>query len=63
MTQPAERNTNMDVGPTEMILILLIVLLLIGGGRINKLGGELGSGIRAFPKDPPRRQSIIRFSS
>jgi sec-independent protein translocase protein TatA len=38
----------MDIGPTELIIILLIVLLLFGVGRIGKLGGELGSGIRAF---------------
>lgn len=40
----------MDIGPTELIIILLIVLLLFGVGRIGKLGGELGSGIRAFRK-------------
>jgi sec-independent protein translocase protein TatA len=38
----------MDVGPTELIIILIIVLLLFGVGRIGKIGGELGSGIRAF---------------
>jgi sec-independent protein translocase protein TatA len=45
-----ERYTTMDIGPTELIIILLIVLLLFGVGRIGKLGGELGSGIRAFRK-------------
>ena len=40
----------MDIGPTELIIILLIVLLLFGVGRIGKLGGELGSGLRAFRK-------------
>ena len=38
----------MDIGPTELIIILLIVLLLFGVGRIGKIAGELGSGIRAF---------------
>jgi sec-independent protein translocase protein TatA len=38
----------MDLGPTELILILLIVVLLFGVGRIGKIAGELGSGIRAF---------------
>ena len=38
----------MDIGPSELIVILLIVLLLFGVGRITKLAGELGSGIRAF---------------
>jgi sec-independent protein translocase protein TatA len=38
----------MDIGPTELIIILVIVLLLFGIGRISKIAGELGSGIRAF---------------
>lgn len=38
----------MDIGPTELIIILLIVILLFGVGRIGKIAGEMGSGIRAF---------------
>jgi sec-independent protein translocase protein TatA len=38
----------MDIGPTELIIILVIVLLLFGVGRIGKIAGELGSGIKAF---------------
>ncbi len=38
------------LGPTELIIILLIVVLLFGVGRISKISGELGSGIRAFKK-------------
>ena len=33
---------------SEWIIILLIVLLLFGPGRIGKIAGELGKGIRAF---------------
>ena len=43
------------MGPTELIIILVIVLVLFGVGRIGKIGGELGKGIRAFRqgvKDP-----------
>lgn len=32
----------------EWIVILVIVLLLFGPGRIGKIAGELGRGIRAF---------------
>ena len=32
----------------EWIIILVIVLLLFGPGRIGKIAGELGRGIRAF---------------
>lgn len=36
------------LGPTELTIILIIVILLFGVGRIGKIAGELGSGIRAF---------------
>lgn len=32
----------------EWIVILVIVLLLFGPGRIGKIAGELGKGIKAF---------------
>lgn len=38
------------IGPTELIIILVIVILLFGVGRISKIAGELGSGIRSFRK-------------
>ena len=37
-------------GLPEIILILVIVLLLFGPGRIGKVAGELGTGIRNFRK-------------
>lgn len=37
-----------NLGPTEMIIILIIVLLVFGVGRISDVAGELGKGIRAF---------------
>lgn len=36
------------LGPMELIIILVIVLVLFGVGRIGKIGGELGKGIKAF---------------
>jgi sec-independent protein translocase protein TatA len=38
----------MRLGPTELIIILVIVIILFGVGRIGKIAGELGSGIRSF---------------
>ena len=32
----------------EWIVILVIVLLLFGPGRIGRIAGELGKGIKAF---------------
>lgn len=36
------------LGPTELIILLAIVLLLFGPGRIGKIAGELGKGIKSF---------------
>jgi sec-independent protein translocase protein TatA len=36
------------LGPTELIIILVIVILIFGVGRIGKIAGEMGSGIKAF---------------
>jgi sec-independent protein translocase protein TatA len=38
----------MHLGPTELIIILVIVIVLFGVGRIGKIAGEMGGGIRAF---------------
>lgn len=40
----------MQLGPVELVIILVIVILLFGVGRIGKIAGELGSGVRAFRK-------------
>lgn len=38
------------LGTTELVVILVIVVILFGVGRLSKIGGELGGGIRAFRK-------------
>jgi sec-independent protein translocase protein TatA len=35
-------------GGWEWIIILVVVLLLFGPGRLSKIAGELGRGIREF---------------
>jgi sec-independent protein translocase protein TatA len=40
----------MDIGPTELIIILVIVVVLFGVGRVGQLGGELGKAIHEFRK-------------
>ncbi len=39
-----------QLGPTELIIILVIIIILFGAGRISKIAGELGHGIREFRK-------------
>lgn len=36
------------VGWPELIVVLVLVLLIFGAGRISKIAGEIGSGIRSF---------------
>lgn len=38
----------MDIGPSELLIVLVIVILVFGVGRIGQLGGELGRAIREF---------------
>ena len=43
-----EQENIMNLGPTELIIILVIVLLLFGVGRVSRIGGELGSAVANF---------------
>jgi len=36
------------LGWPELIILLVIVVLVFGVGRISKIAGEMGEGIRAF---------------
>ncbi|NPV57761.1 MAG: twin-arginine translocase TatA/TatE family subunit [Anaerolineae bacterium] len=38
------------LGVPELLIVLVIVVLLFGVGRLTKIAGELGGGIRAFRK-------------
>jgi len=35
-------------GIPELLIVLVILILLFGVGRIGKIAGELGKGIRSF---------------
>jgi sec-independent protein translocase protein TatA len=35
-------------GTPELIILLVIILLVFGVGRIGRIAGELGQGIRQF---------------
>ena len=52
-----------NIGPLELVVILVVVLLLFGAKRLPELGRSLGSGMREFKDsvtgkdddDEPRR--------
>jgi TatA/E family protein of Tat protein translocase len=37
-----------DIGPLELIIIVVIALLVFGPGRLGEVGGALGRGLRSF---------------
>ncbi len=37
-----------DLGWPELLIVLVIVILLFGPGRLGKIAGELGKGLRNF---------------
>lgn len=40
----------MNIGVTELLLLLAIVVLLFGTARLRTLGSDLGGSIRGFRK-------------
>jgi sec-independent protein translocase protein TatA len=40
----------MNLGPTELIIILLIVLLIYGGAKLPKLARSMGQAQKEFKK-------------
>jgi sec-independent protein translocase protein TatA len=38
----------MDLGPTELIIVLLIVLLVFGGRQLPKLARSMGQAAKEF---------------
>lgn len=40
-----------NVGPLELIILLVIVAMIFGVGRIAELGGALGRSISEFRKE------------
>jgi sec-independent protein translocase protein TatA len=46
----------MNLGPTELIIILVIVLLLFGSTRLPKLAKSLGEASREFKKGTEERE-------
>lgn len=49
-----------NLGPMEMILVLLALLLLFGAKRLPEIGTSLGKGIREFKASIREVESSVR---
>jgi sec-independent protein translocase protein TatA len=46
-----------NIGPLELVIILLVVLLLFGAKRLPELGRSLGSGMKEFKESVTGKES------
>ena len=49
-----------QLGPMELIIVLVIVLILFGPGRLPDIGNAIGRGIREFRKASTEIEETIR---
>ena len=45
-----------NIGPLEIIVVLIIALIVFGPKRLPELGSSLGRGIREFRRHRHRRE-------
>ena len=54
----------MNLGPMELVVVLLIILVLFGGSRLPSLAKGLGESIRLFKKginEDPEEKDIKKL--
>ena len=56
----------LDLGPAELVLIVVALVLVFGAGKIGDIGGALGRSVREFrqasrdePDEPPSEVTAI----
>lgn len=49
-----------NIGPGELILVLVIVLVLFGPGKLPDIGNAIGRGVREFRKASNSLEDTIR---
>lgn len=50
-----------NIGPTELIIVLVIALLVLGPGKLPEVGSALGKSIREFRKAATDVQEAARI--
>jgi sec-independent protein translocase protein TatB len=51
----------LNVGPQELLLILLIALIVVGPSRLPALSRQIGRGLREFRKVQDEVKDMVRF--
>ena len=51
-----------DIGPQELILILVLVLIIFGAGKLPEVGGALGKSLRSFKEGMKEEENRAGFS-
>jgi sec-independent protein translocase protein TatA len=49
-----------NIGPGELILVLVIVLIIFGPGKLPDIGSAIGRGVREFRKASSDLEDSIR---
>jgi sec-independent protein translocase protein TatA len=49
-----------NIGPGELILVLVIVLIIFGPGKLPDIGSAIGRGVREFRKASTDLEDSIR---
>jgi sec-independent protein translocase protein TatA len=49
-----------NIGPGELILVLVIVLIIFGPGKLPDIGNAIGRGVREFRKASSDIEDSIR---
>lgn len=39
-----------NIGPVQLIIVLVIILLVFGSKKLRNIGGDLGSAVKGFRK-------------
>ncbi|HSW43655.1 MAG TPA: twin-arginine translocase TatA/TatE family subunit [Patescibacteria group bacterium] len=52
-----------NIGPVELIIILVIALLILGPGRLPDVGSALGKSIREFRKAATDVQDSVKLDA
>ena len=52
-----------NIGPVELVIILVIALLVIGPGKLPDVGSALGKSIREFRKAASDVQESVKLDA